>query len=421
MAKDLTQVAIDKLKPGPSRREVPDGHTRGLLLVVQPTGKMGWALRYRFHGRPRKYTIGDYPGISLQDARAAASRALAAIAADKDPAAEKQAAKAAARAARRQTSDAVEKVIDDFISLHAKPNTRDWKETQRLLSQFAKAWEGRRLAVIGKPDIHRILDGIVARGAPVGANRAFAQLRKMCRWAVSRGIIERSPCEGIEPPSTETVRDRVLSLDELRLVWRAADKLGFPFGPITKLLILTSQRRSEVGGMEWNELDLENRLWTIPASRSKNRRQHAIPLSLQVIEIIKWVPRFSGSRFLFSPGKAAPSGFSKAKERLDRFIVRDNGSPIAPWIMHDIRRSAATGLAGLGVNLPVIERILNHVSGSFAGVVGIYQRHTFPTEMRDAMERWGRRIESLVSGEAGNVIEFTGLASVLIPLAEKSN
>jgi len=153
MAKDLTQAAIDSLKPGPSRREIPDGHTRGLLLLVQPTGKMSWALRYRFHGRPRKYTIGDYPGIGLKDARAAASRALVAITDDKDPAAEKQAAKAAASAARHKTGDAVETVIDDFIRLYAKPNTRDWKETARLLEQFAVAWEGRRLAEIGKTDI----------------------------------------------------------------------------------------------------------------------------------------------------------------------------------------------------------------------------------------------------------------------------
>jgi integrase len=252
--------------------------------------------------------------------------------------------------ARRGSSDAVAQIIDDFISLHAKPNTRDWRETSRLLSEFAKAWEGRRLAEIG------ILDGIVARGAPVGANRAFAQFRKMCRWAVSRGIIERSPAEGIEPPSTETVRDRVLSLDELRLVWRAAERQGFPFGPIIKLLILTGQRRSEVGGMEWGEIDLENRLWTIPATRAKNRRQHTIPLSPQAMGIIKGLPRFSGSKFCFTVRNTAPSGFAKAKERLDKSIA-----PIKPWTIHDIRRSTATGLAGLGVNLPVIERLLNHV------------------------------------------------------------
>jgi len=406
MAKALTQIAIDKLKPGPARREIPDGQLRGLFLIIQPTGKMAWAVRYRHYGRPRKLTIGAYPGISLKDARAAAMRALSSIADGKDVAAEKQASNAAARAARRQTSDAVERVIDDFISLYARPNTRDWRETQRLLAQFAKAWEGRRLGEISKADVHRVLDAIVARGAPIGANRAFAQLRKLCRWSVSRGIIDRSPCEGIDAPSTETARDRVLSLDELRIVWRAADSLGFPFGPIVKLLILTGQRRSEVGSMEWGELDLENRLWTIPAARSKNRRQHTIPLSPQAVEIINSLPRFSGSKFVFSARIAAPSGFAKAKERLDKIIARDNGEPILAWTLHDIRRSVATGLVGLGVNLPVIERCLNHISGSFGGIVAIYQKYSFADEMRAALDVWGRRIEALASGEASNVVEL---------------
>jgi integrase len=225
--------------------------------------------------------------------------------------------------------------------------------------------------------------------------------------AVSRGIIERSPCEGINPPSTETVRDRALSLDELRLVWRAADQLGFPFGPIIKLLILTGQRRTEVAGAEWAELDLENCLWTIPAARSKNRRQHAVALSPQALKTVNSLPRFSGSKFVFSPGKTAPSGFSAAKARLDKIVASDNGSPTPPWVLHDIRRSVATGLAGLGVNLPVIERCLNHVSGSFGGIVSIYQKHSFADEMRAAMDAWGRRVESIVSGSsAGNVIEL---------------
>jgi integrase len=210
------------------------------------------------------------------------------------------------------------------------------------------------------------------------------------------------------PPSAEQSRDRVLDVNELRLVWHAAGDLGFPFGPIVRLLILTGQRRGEIGGMEWKELDFETPpLLTIPAARSKNRRQHAVPLSPQAIETIKSLPRFSGAKFVFSPGMTAPSGFSKAKERLDCMITKLNGGePIAPWILHDIRRSVATGLAGLGVNLPVIERCLNHVSGSLGGIVSIYQKHSFSDEMRAAFDAWGRRIESLVSGETGNVVEL---------------
>jgi integrase len=399
MAKALTQLAIENTRPGPARREIPDGKERGLYLVVQPTGAMSWAFRYRIHGRPQKMTVGPYPAVGLAKARAEAARAKVSLADDDDPAAARRAARAA-KSATRSSEDSVEKVLADFISLYAKPNTRDWRGSERHLKQFAEAWKGRPLAAIGKAEIHRVLDSIVARGAPVGANRAFAQLRKMFRWAVSRGLLDRSPCDGIDPPSAEMSRDRVLDTEELNLVWRAAGDLGFPFGPIVRLLVLTGQRRSEVAGMEWREIDLDRATWTIPAARSKNRRQHAVPLSPEAVEIIKAVPRFSGSRFVFSPGETAPSGYSRAKARLDERIEEVNGGEsLAPWIFHDIRRSVASGLAGLGVNLPIIERILNHVSGSFAGIVGIYQRYDFAAEMRGAMERWGRHVK-------GNITEF---------------
>jgi integrase len=406
MAKVLTQITLDNLKPGPARREIPDGKEAGLYFVIQPTGKAGWALRYRFNGRPRKLTIGAYPTVGLAKARAEAARAKVSISDGIDAAAAKRATKAAKRALTR-ANDLVEKVIADFINHYARPNTRDWKETQRLLVQFSDAWKGRSLPEIGNADIHLVLDKIVARGAPVGANRAFAQLRKMCRWAVSRGIIEHSPCDGIDPPSAEKSRDRVLDSDELRLVWLAAGDIGFPFGPIVKLLILTGQRRSEVGGIEWSELDLDRATWTIPASRSKNRRQHVLPLLPQAVEIINHLPAFSGSKFVFSPGKTAPSGFSRAKTRLDRHIEKINGEPISPWTLHDIRRSVASGLAALGVNLPVIEKLLNHVSGSFAGIVGVYQRHNFADEMRAAIDRWGRHIDKLANvGPASQIVEW---------------
>jgi integrase len=405
MAKNLTQLSLENIKPVPARREVPDGKESGLYFVVQPTGAKSWALRYRFHGTPRKLTIGPYPEIGLAKARVLAARAKGSIADGIDPAAERKAQRAIARAARRQSSDVVEKVMEDFVTLYARPQTRDWRETERLLKQFADAWQGRRLAEIDKPDIHRELDKIVGRGAPVGANRSFAQLRKMCKWAVSRGLIEHNLCDGIDRPSAEKSRDRVLDADELRLVWRAADDLGFPFGPITKLLVLTGQRRSEVGGLEWREVDFEKGLWTIPAARSKNKRAHTLPLSPQAIEIIKAPPRFAGSRFVFSPGETAPSGFSRAKMRLDaRIAAMNDGKPIPAWILHDIRRSAASGMASLGVNLPVIERCLNHISGSFAGIVGVYQRHNFADEMKAALALWARHIEGLAS--MNNVVEL---------------
>jgi integrase len=395
----LTDILIKKLVVPAKRREIPDGRISGLYLVVQPSGAKSWALRYRASGAPRKLTLGPYPAIDLATARKRAQEAIGDVAGGKDPAAAKRVARATARAAKATPDDLVENVVDDFVRLYASRKTRDWRETERLLKKdVAAPWRGKRLGEIERQHLAKLLDEIVARGAPVGANRVFAQIRKMCAWAVERGIIDRSPCEGVSRPSAETARDRLLSNSELALVWQGAGELGFPFGPIVRLLMLTGQRRDEVGALSWTELDLESALWTLPASRSKNRREHTIPLSLAAIEILRTLPRFERSPFIFSSGMNPPSGFGKAKERLDAILARLNGSgPMTPWTLHDIRRSVASGMAEINVTLPVIEKVLNHVSGSFAGIVGIYQRHDFGKEKRAALDAWARRLEAIVA------------------------
>lgn len=409
MNKPLTDLLIKNRKPGAAREEVPDGKVSGLYLVVQTTGAKSWAVRYRFGGAPKKLTVGPYPAIDLATARKKAQEALGEVARGIDPAAQKQAVKVAARQAKRAQLDLVEKVVADFVERYAKPKTRDWRETQRLLHKdIVPEWQGRRLSEIGRADVHALLDKIVDRGAPVGANRTFAQLRKMCRWAVERGLIERSPCEGLSAPSVEKSRERVLSGAELGVVWRAAEGLGFPFGPIVRLLILTGQRRDEVAGLRWEEIDLERRVWTLPAERSKNRRSHVVPLSRQAVDILQSLPRFEGSEFAFSPGKTPPSGFSKAKPRLDKMVARKEGQGLQPWVLHDLRRSVASGMAEIGVDLHVVERCLNHVSGSFGGIVSVYQRHGYADEMRAALDAWARRLDEIVTGRAGgeNVVEL---------------
>lgn len=409
MAKDLTIKGLESLKPGAARREVPDGHTRGLFYVLQPSGAASWAYRYRFAGKPRKLTIGSYPNIGLTDARKLASDAANTIARGDDPAATKQAAKIAARDSANETRELVENVVEIFIERYAKPNTRDWRETQRLLTkEVVSKWKGRRLGGIGRADVHDLLDGIIDRGAPVGANRTYAQLRKMCRWAVERGIIEHSPCDGVRAPSAEKSRDRVLSDGELRQIWSACDAIGWPFGPLVQLLMLTGSRRNEVAGMEWSEVDLDSKVWTIPAARSKNGRAHAVPLSSQAIAILLSLPRIGESRGLVfsTTGKTSVSGFSRAKACIDKALVID-AAEIAPWTFHDIRRSVATGMGKIGISLPVIERCLNHVSGSFAGIVAVYQQHDFSGEKRAALEAWARALDAIVTGKpAGNVVEL---------------
>ena len=406
MAKALTAKTLENLRPAGDRQEVPDGLIRGLFFVLQPSGKASWAVRYRHQRQTRKLTLGTYPAIDLKAARELASRALVNVAGGADPAAEKQAAKAAE--AIPKDRDLVEKVVDRFIERYARANAaKSWQEIERILKrEVVGAWKGRLFADVSRRDVHALLDGIVDRGSPIMANRTLAHLRRLCGWAVERDIITVSPCVGVKPPSGERSRDRVLPDDELRRAWFACDAIGWPFSPLFRLLILTGQRRDEVGAMRWSELDLLGRTWTIPKGRAKNGIEHVVPLSAPAVVILEALPRIKGKVGLVftTSGETAVSGFSRAKNRLDAAMAAE-GDPLLPWTLHDLRRSFASGCAALGIGLPVIEKMLNHVSGSFGGIVGVYQRHSFADEKRAAMDAWGRHIDAVVKRALSNEVE----------------
>jgi integrase len=426
MSTRLTAKTVENIRPGATRREVPDGEIRGMYLVVQPSGAKSYVLRYRHAGKPRKLTIGPAE-MGLGEARKLAASARVAIATGKDPAGEKTSGKAAvkeaAHEARRAKRNAVEAAVAEFVDKHVRRNNKPStaKEYERLLEkEIVAPWRGRRLADISRRDVNMLLDDIVDRGAPIGANRILAILRKFCRWAVAREIIEHSPCEGVMMRSAESPRDRVLDDHELRLVWQAAGTLSWPFEPVVKLLVLTGARRGEVAGMAWAEVDLERKLWSLPAQRVKNKRPHALPLSSPAVDILSALPRIENrGGFVFpagftrqaTQGPVPVSGFSAPKRRLDRAIAKlaeaEGLPPIAQFGFHDLRRSSASGMAKLGVDLHVIERCLNHASGTFGGFVGVYQKHKFEDAMRRAMDAWGAHVERLAIGAtAGNVVEL---------------
>ena len=315
----------------------------GLYFVLQPTGKASWAVRYRAGGRSRKLTLGPHPAIDLKAAREKAREALAKVAGGSDP------------GVRAVINDPVESVIERYLAQHCRRNLRASSagEIERLLRKdFAGPLRGRRLSQIGKADIHAVLDAIVERGSPIQANRALTVFRGMCRWAIERGLIEANPCAGIRAPSAETTRDRILSDDELRAVWRASLALGTPYCEFVRLLILTGQRLREVSDLRWSEIDIDAKIWTLPKERAKNNRQHEIPLSDSAVAILRSLPRIAGSNFVFTLyGRRPICAFGLTKSRLDALL------PVAmpAWVFHDIRRTVASGLARLGVNLPVIE------------------------------------------------------------------
>lgn len=428
MAKDLTIAALKSLKPGEARCEVPDGHTRGLFYVLQPTGAASWAYRYRHAGKPRKLTLGSHPAIDLKAARELASEAAKAVARGVDPAANKQAAKVAAREEAAREVELVEHVVETFLERYASKNSkpRYFSETTRLLRrEVSEPWRGRRLSAIFRSDVHTLLDKIVDRGSPITGNRTFAALRKLCNWAIERGIIETSPCERVKAPAAEKSRDRVLSDDELRLAWGAFEAAGWPFGPLAQLLVLTGARLREVGEMRWQEVDLAAKTWTIPRERSKNRAAHEIPLSDAALKILESIPRVDGGRgapdFIFTTtGRTPVSGYSRAKDQFDTAILdalrkaaieggHDPAKITAPerWTLHDLRRTAASGCAGLGIAPHVLEAVLNHRSGTIKGVAAVYNRYSYNAEKRAALEAWGRYVETLISGKkADNVVEL---------------
>jgi integrase len=412
----LTDLGIKKLALPEQRREIPDGKIGGLYLIHQPSGVKSWAVRYRFAGAPKKLTLGPYPALDLATARRRAQEALGDVAGGKDPSALKQAAKAAVKAERENEHDRIERVVPLFVDRYAKAKNRDWRETERMLDREVVArWRGRRLSTLTRGKIHEMLDEIADR-APIRANRVFAAFRKLCRWSLARGLIDRDPCAGISAPSPERSRDRVLDDAEIKLAWQAFEAIGWPFGPICKLLALTGARLGEVGGMRWSELDLAARVWRLPAARVKNARAHEIPLSDAAVEIIQGLPHIGDVKdgYVFTTtGRTAVSGFSRAKRAIDRTILElmkeeaeargddaDSVTPPPPWRLHDLRRSAASGMAGLGVAPHIVEACLNHKSGVIRGVASVYNRYDYAVEKRAALDAWARRLEAIVSGAA---------------------
>lgn len=384
-ARILTEITLRKLTP-PSRGQVEvwDSKLPGFGIRIAHTGTKSFVLVYRIAGRPRRLTIGRYPILGLADARLAAQKALTQIAQGIDP---REAKLKQQEQVQIRTSKLFGTLINTFIETHCRrhnrPNTA--KETERLLRvDFFPHWRNKSVVDINKSDVAHRLDEIVAKGSPSAANHAYAAIRKFFNWCVERGHISVSPCLGMSAPSRHQSRDRVLQDDELANVWTKAATMGWPFAPIVHLLILTAQRRGEVSGMRWQDLDLEAGVWTKPADLTKNGRAHTIPLTPFMIGVISTLPRMSDTYAFPARGETGTSygGFNKAKAKLDQMVAIEN------WTLHDLRRTAATGMAKLGVPPHVVERLLNHTSGTLGGVAGVYNRFEYQDEMRDALQKW---------------------------------
>ena len=390
----LTDITIANLRPRAASYEVPDPGARGLRVVVNPTGRKSFIVRYRnAAGRTRKLTLAA--GVTLAAARKLAADAMLEVAQDRDPATTKQVAR---RGARSRVDDTIERLAGDFIELHAKAKTRanSWRATAGIFRNIVlPAWGKHTVHEIRRRDVIELLEEI-ATDRPIMANRTKAALSRFFRWLADRDVIEASPCIGIAAPAREQVGERVLNDAELVRLWRATEAVGGREGACYRLLMLTGLRRSEAAKLLRVEVGGGDML-AIGAERMKGKRAHTLPLSTQAAAILAAQPR--GGKYVW--GDSPIDHFDRIKRELD---ARMGDTP--KWKTHDLRRSVASGMARIGVALPTIEKILAHRAGTFAGVVGVYQKHSFFPEMATALQRWGDHIEQLVTGKSAKVVEL---------------
>jgi len=419
----FTQTAIDKLPPPATGRiEYWDRHLPGFGLRIAHSGRKTWLAMYRVDGKLVRETIGTVALIpNVADARDRARQSMTAAQAGRNPVAERREREVAAKIEAEAPSNEFRAVATRYLDRHAKKHTKPttWKELQRQLEVdvFPK-WGRRPISSLTRYDVTTLIEGIANRGSPVQANRTLTRLKTLFKWVLDEELIAADPTARVRKVVKETARDRTLSDDEIRLFWDGCNKLGWPFGQMFKLLLLTAQRRDEVADAEWSEIDVDRRLWTIPREKAKNDRAHEVQLSALATEILHSLPT-PGGRYVFTTSGERPvSGFSKSKERLDRNMLEllraelaaagkdPDQAAIDDWILHDLRRTAATGMARLSIAPHVVDRILNHVSGTIRGVAAVYNRHAYLEERRAALEAWSRHIESSVRQSPSNVTEL---------------
>ena len=377
MTKALTPIAIANLKPSDKRQEIPDGGCRGLYLIVQPTGRRTWAVRYRnADGKTRKLTLDG--ALSLAEARKAAAAALAEVQRGVDPGATKMQTEA------KRGGDMVEALVADYVERYVRKNTRATTQAATV-GVFDKivlpAWRGRTVHDVKRRDVVELVDRVTDERGPYMANRVLAALSKFFGWLLARGVVETSPVAGVPYPGKQNPRNRALSDEEIKRFLAACEDLPEAHRDIYKLLLLTGARAREVSEMRWSEICWPD--WMLPAERSKNKQAHLFPLSRQAQRILDAQHRVAGSDYVFGQRRS----LGHAKGQLDAAMHLDT-----PWRTHDLRRTMGAGMQKLDVDWRVIEHALGH---KLPGISAIYQTHEYEDEKREALQRWADHVEKL--------------------------
>jgi integrase len=354
---------------------------------------------YRVAGRRVRETLGTTAILpKVEDARNLARASMQKAQAGTHPVEERQ-ERAAAAAARRL--DTLDRAMDHYFAVYAVQRMRpaSFAEIRRTLERDVKPVLGSKpLPDITRRHVRELLEAIVDRGARSHANHVLSYLRAMLNWAVGNDLIEANPTSGLQMPTPKVERDRALGDGEIRLFWIACERIGWPFGPLFQLLLLTAQRRDELAEANWGEIDIDNALWTLPRQRAKNDQAHIVHLPPTAVEILHQLPTIGNREFVFTTTSKSPvSGFTRARQRLMSVMADLRGEQIEHFTIHDIRRTAATGMAGLGIAPHVVDRILNHSTGKISGVARIYNRHEYLAERKIALEAWARHVVGLVT------------------------
>ena len=375
----LTARHIDSIKPTTTRVEYVDDKVPGLALRVMPTGVKSWTVRYRHRGRLRRVTLGSAAVITLAQARERVRDLLHDASKGADPATEKQAGRKA------QT---IGDLADLYIEKWAKPRKRSWKADDNLLrKKVLPRWQHRAIADITRQDVRQLVEGVAEAGAPIVANRVAALLSKLFAFALDRDLVQASPAVRIPRPGQEQARDRVVTEDELRALWLAFDALEPTMGAFYKLRLLTAQRGGEVAGMRWQDVDLAAGWWTLPATSSKNKLSHRVPLAPSVVTLIESVKKTAAKDALFV--LAGARGKRQQSEAAATFTVSD-------FRGHDLRRTAASIMASGGIPRLTISKILNHVERN---ITAVYDRHSYDPEKRSALDWWDVKLRAILDNQ----------------------
>lgn len=405
MRAKLTSAFVESVKaPENGQQEYWDSKLSGFGLRVSQGGRKTWTLLYRHQKLMRRLTVGTYPPLSLADARDMAKAKLAEVQRGLDPATLKQEARDA---------DTFAAVAERYLAEHARVHKKAssvYEDEKILRRALLPAWGKRKAADIKRRDVIALVDGIATR-APIAANRALSLASKIFNFALFKEIIAVSPAYRVPKPGKEQTRERALSDDEIGRFWQAIQGESADVAALFELLLRTGQRRSEVVEMRWNEVDLESSWWQIPAERTKNKRSHRIPFVGRVFEILK-ARRVEahGQDFVF-PGRREAQAYVNMAKPLARIIERmgslaaAEGQAQAPFTIHDLRRTAATGMAKAGVSGAVISKVLNHVTASTGGsrITMIYNRYEYDEEKRMALLKWDERLRTLLNERAQQV------------------